>query len=200
MKKETIQKLIAINNSMFPQFYTKLTDADLALQINVWCDLFKDVPEEQVTSAFRQVLKRTQYPVKPADVFAILDAQKQATLPNCDELFDEACETAYKLLDYWSVERGWETEWGAEKSGIEMANEIYGKLPPILREWKTSPKALLDWYRGFGTDNENFARKDFARNIEERIRRRETLGIGWGEEFKPVIDGRTFKLIGGQNG
>lgn len=199
MKKETIQKLIAINNSMFPQFYTKLTDADLALQINVWCDLFKDVPEEQVTSAFRQVLKRTQYPVKPADVFAILDAQKQATLPNCDELFDEACETADKLLDYWSAERGWETEWGAEKSGIEMANEIYGKLPPILREWKTSPKALLDWYRGFGTDNENFARKDFARNIEERMRRRETLGIGWSEEFKPVIDGKTFKLIGEHN-
>lgn len=196
MEKETIQKLIAINNSMFPQFYTKLTDADLALQINVWCDLFKDVPEEQVTSAFRQVLKRTQYPVKPADVFAVLDAQVKATLPNCDELFDEACETADKLLDYWSAERGWETEWGAEKSGIEMANEIYGKLPPILREWKTNPKALIDWYRGFGTDNESFARKDFAHNIEERMRRREMLGIGWSEEFKPVIDGQTFKLIG----
>jgi hypothetical protein len=128
-----------------------------------------------------------------------LDAQKRATLPNCDELFDEACETADRLLDYWSAERGWETEWGAEKSGIEMANEIYSKLPPILREWKTSPIALLDWYRGFDTENESFARKDFAHNIEERMRRREMLGIGWSEEFKPVIDGQTFKLIGEHN-
>lgn len=196
MKKETIQKLIAINNLMFPQLYTKFTDADLSTQINVWLELFKDYDDKLIGGCFKQALSRAQYPVKPADIFAVLDAQKQATLPNCDELFDEACETADKLLDYWSAERGWENEWGAEKSGIEMANEIYGKLPPILREWKTSPKALIDWYRSFGTDNENFARKDFARSVEERMRRRETLGIGWSEEFKPVIDGQTFKLLG----
>ena len=200
MEKETVKKLLMINTSMFPQFYTKTSDTDLALQINVWCDLFKDVPEEQVTSAFRQVLKRTQYPVKPADVFAILDEQVKATLPNCDELFDEACKVAQKINGYYSLERGWENEWGAEKTGYQRATEIYNELPPILKEWKTTPKALIDWYCGFGTENESFARKDFAHNIEERMRRRETLGIGWGEEFKPVIDGQTFKLIGGQNG
>ncbi len=200
MKREAIKQMIMRNVANFPQFYTKIDDQILAVQIDTWEKLFSNADEEQVTNAFMKALNRAEYPVKPADINAILDEQLKASLPNCDELFDEACETADKLLDYWSAERGWETEWGAEKSGIEMANEIYGKLPPILKEWKTSPKALIDWYCGFGTENESFARKDFAHNSQERMRRRETLGIGWSEDVKPVIDGQTFKLIGGQNG
>lgn len=198
MEKEKIKQLIMRNVATFPQFYNNMDDKVLAVQIDTWNMFFANMDEQQVTNAFMQALSRAEYPVKPADVFTILDNQKRATLPNCDELFNVACETAYNLLDYWSAGRGFETAWGSEKTGEQMAGEIYGKLPPILKEWKTSPKALLDWYRGFGADNETFARKDFERNIQERIKRRETLGIGWSEEFKPVIDGQTFKLLGGK--
>lgn len=197
MKRETIKQMIMRNVANFPQFYTKIDDQILAVQIDTWEKLFSNADEEQVTDAFMKALNRAEYPVKPADINAILDAQKRATLPNCDELFDEACRVAQKINGYYSLERGWENEWGAEKTGYQRAMEIYNELPPILREWKNAPKALIDWYLGFGTENESFARKDFAHNIEERMRRREMLGIGWSEEFKPVIDGQTFKLIGG---
>lgn len=197
MDKNSIKKLIMINVSMFPQFYTKMNEVEMDIQINVWHSLFQDQDEEKVASAFRQALKKAQFPVKPADIFAIIDAQNKATMPTYDELFDEACRVARIINGYYSLERGWENEWGAEKTGYQRATEVYNELPPILREWKTDPKALIDWYCGFGTENENFARKDFAHNIEERIKRRETLGIGWEQEFKPVIEAKTFKLLGG---
>lgn len=209
MKKETIKKLLMINVSMFPQFYTKLTDVEMGLQINVWFNLFEDQDDEIIATAFRQALKKAQYPVKPADVTAILDAQRQATMPTFDELWNCACNTAKEISRYYSRERGWENEYGAEKTGYQKACEFYDLMPEILKEWKDGASVLLYWWYGITSDNEQFIRREFERNIQERMARREILGIGYNEKFKPIFDNQSGllkdipsvrQIKGGQNG
>ena len=199
MKKETIQKLIAINNLMFPQFYTKLTDADLSTQINVWLELFKDYDDKLIGGYFKQALSHAQYPVKPADIFAIMTEQQKASMPTIDELFKIATDTADDLQDYRSQGR-WESEYGAEKSGYEYALEIYNKMPPLLKEWKRSPDDLINWYYSIDENGNSYDRREFEKSINAILQRRQTLGIAWNEETKPLFDGQTFKLIGANNG
>lgn len=198
MKKETIQKLIAINNLMFPQFYTKLTDADLSTQINVWLELFKDYDDKLIGGYFKQALSHAQYPVKPADIFAIMTEQQKASMPTIDELFKIATDTADELQDYRSQGR-WQSEWGAEKSGYEYALEIYNKMPPLLKEWKRSPDDLINWYYNIDENGNSYDRREFEKSINAILQRRQTLGIAWNEETKPLFDGQTFKLIGEHN-
>lgn len=194
MKKETIQKLITINNLMFPQFYTKLTDADLSTQINVWLELFKDYDDKLIGGYFKQALSHAQYPVKPADIFTIMTEQQKASMPTIDELFKIATDTADELQDYRSQGR-WESEYGAEKSGYEYALEIYNKMPPLLKEWKRSPDDLINWYYNIDENGNSYDRRDFEKSINAILQRRQTLGIAWNEETKPLFDGNTFKLI-----
>lgn len=194
MKKETIQKLITINNLMFPQFYTKLTDADLSTQINVWLELFKDYDDKLIGGYFKQALSHAQYPVKPADIFAIMTEQQKASMPTIDELFKIATDTADELQDYRSQGR-WESEYGAEKSGYEYAIEIYNKMPPLLKEWKRSPDDLINWYYNIDDNGNSYDRREFEKSINAILQRRQTLGIAWNEETKPLFDGNTFKLI-----
>ncbi len=198
MEKETIQKLIAINNLMFPQFYTKLTDADLSTQINVWLELFKDYDDKLIGGYFKKALSHAQYPVKPADIFAIMTEQQKASMPTIDELFKIATDTADELQDYRSQGR-WESEYGAEKSGYEYALEIYNKMPPLLKEWKRSPDDLINWYYNIDENGNSYDRRDFEKSINAILQRRQTLGIAWNEETKPLFDGQTFKLIGEHN-
>ena len=199
MKKETIQKLIAINNLMFPQFYTKLTDADLSTQINVWLELFKDYDDKLIGGYFKQALSHAQYPVKPADIFAIMAEQQKASMPTIDELFKIATDTADELQDYRSQGR-WESEYGAEKSGYEYAIEIYNKMPPLLKEWKRSPDDLINWYYNIDENGNSYDRREFEKSINAILQRRQTLGIAWNEETKPLFDGQTFKLLRAKNG
>ena len=206
MDKNAVKKLIMINVSMFPQFYTKMNEVEMEIQIGAWHTLFKDYDEEQVAAAFRQALARAQFPVKPADIFAIFDAHMKATMPTYDELWNTAVQTARQISKYFSRERGWENEFGAEKDGYQMACEIYETMPEILKEWKSSPKSLLEWLYLITDENEQFVRREFEHSVQERLRRRETLGIGYNEKFKPIFDNVTgllkempeFKKIGGQ--
>lgn len=208
MDKNSIKKLIMINVSMFPQFYTKMNEVEMDIQINVWHSLFQDQDEEKVASAFRQALKKAQFPVKPADIFAIFEAQNKAVMPTYDELWNTAMDTSRELSKYYNRERGWQNEWGAEKTGYEIATGFWNALPEILKEWKHSPDALLDWYLCITNDNEQFVRREFERNVQERLARRETLGIGFNDTFKPIFDNQTgllkempnVKQLGGQNG
>ena len=195
MKKETIQKLITINNLMFPQFYTKLTDADLSNQINVWLELFKDYDDKLIGGYFKQALNHAQYPVKPADIFAIMTEQQKATMPTSDELFKIATDIADEMMEYHSQERGWESEWGAEKSGYEYALDIYNKLPPLLKEWKRNPNDLINWYYRIDGNGNTYDRHDFEKSINAILQRRQTLGIAWNQEVKPLFEGNVFKVI-----
>lgn len=195
MKKETIQKLITINNLMFPQFYTKLTDSDLSTQINVWLELFKDYDDKLIGGYFKQALSHAQYPVKPADIFAIMAEQQKAIMPTTDELFKIATDIADEMMEYHSQERGWESEWGAEKSGYEYALDIYNKLPPLLKEWKRNPNDLINWYYRIDGNGNSYDRHDFEKSINAILQRRQTLGIAWNQEVKPLFEGNVFKVI-----
>lgn len=195
MKKETIKKLLAINTSMFPQFYKEVAEENVILQINVWYELFKDYEDEQVGACFKQALKTAQYPVKPADIFAIMAEQQKATMPTSDELFKIATDIADEMLEYHSQERGWESEWGAEKSGYEYALDIYNKLPPLLKEWKRNPNDLINWYYRIDGNGNSYDRHDFEKNINAILQRRQTLGIAWNQEVKPLFEGNVFKVI-----
>ena len=191
MEREEVKKLLMINIAIFPQFYNKVSDRELALQVNVWHDLFQNQETIRVEAAFRKALSTAQYPVKPADVFAILQAQDKANLPTTDELFEIAENAAEKISQYHSPERGWEQEWKATKTGYESALEIYNELPAILREWKHSPLDLLNWWRAIDNDNESYIRREFDQIIKRRLERREMLGIGFTDEFHPIFDGVT---------
>lgn len=191
MERDAVKKLLMINLSIFPQFYNKLSDRELALQINVWHDLFKDSDGAQVEAAFRQALANAQYPVKPADVFAIINAQAQANLPTADELFAIADNAAQSIAQYYSRERGWEQIWGATKSGYQSALEIYQGLPAILREWRHSPMDLLKWWWTITDDNESYIRREFEQAIKDLLNRRATLGIEFGAEFHPEFEKMT---------
>lgn len=195
MEKETIKKLLSINTSMFPQFYKDITEQNLALQINVWYELLKDYEDETVGACFKQALSHAQYPVKPADIFAIMNAQTKSTMPTFDELYKIATETADAMLDYYSRDSGWHNYYGDKKSGLELATEIYDKMPPLLKEWKQKPIDLLKWYLEITYENESYIRREFEQVIKTRMERRETLGIGYNEEFKPIFDGGCLKSI-----
>ena len=188
MEKETIKKLLSINTSMFPQFYKDITEQNLALQINVWYELLKDYEDETVGACFKQALKTAQYPVKPVDIFTIMNAQTKSTMPTFDELYKIANETADAMLDYYSRDNGWHNYYGDKKSGLELATEIYDKMPPILKEWKQKPIDLLKWYSEITYENESYIRREFEQVIKTRMERRETLGIGYDQEFKPLFD------------
>lgn len=194
MKNETIKKMVILNTVQFPQFYKTMDDKSLAILINTWAELFKDYDDNLITALFQQALKTAQYPVKPADIFAIMTEQQKASMPTIDELFKIATDTADELQDYRSQGR-WESEYGAEKSGYEYALEIYNKMPPLLKEWKRSPDDLIEWYYGLDGNGNNFDRRDFEKSINAILQRRQTLGIAWNEETKPLFDGNTFKLI-----
>lgn len=197
MERKDLKKLLLINDVAFPQFYTKMTDEQLTLRIDVWYDLFKDYDGGLIEATFRQALSTAQYPVKPADVFAIIDARHKANLPTTDELYEMAEKAAEKISQYYSSERGWELWWDVEKSGYapktghEYAMEIYNKLPAILREWKHSPIDLLNWWWTITDDNESYIRREFDQVIKGRIERRETLGIGFEDEFHPLFEEMT---------
>lgn len=194
MKKETAKKMIILNTVQFPQFYKKIEDTALSLLINFWAETFKDYDDNLIEALFQQALNHAQYPVKPADIFAIMAEQQKASMPTIDELFKIATDTADELQDYRSQGR-WESEYGAEKSGYEYALDIYNKMPPLLKEWKRSPDDLIEWYYGLDGDGNNFDRRDFEKSINAILQRRQTLGIAWNEETKPLFDGNTFKLI-----
>ena len=190
MERENIKKLIMRNASNFPQFYNKMDDQLFKVQIDTWGKLFADYDNEIIEACFMQALKTAQYPVKPSDIFTILDAQTKSTMPTIDELYKIASDTADAMLDYYSRERGWENEWGAKKSGFEMATEIYNKMPPLLKEWKQRPIDLVKWYLEITNDNESYIRREFEQIIKTRMARRETLGIGYDQEFKPLFDAK----------
>lgn len=194
MKKETAKKMIILNTVQFPQFYKKIEDTALSLLINFWAETFKDYDDNLIEALFQQALNHAQYPVKPADIFAIMAEQQKASMPTIDELFKIATDTADDLQDYRSQGR-WESEYGAKKSGYEYALEIYNKMPPLLKEWKRSPDDLIEWYYGLDGNGNNFDRRDFEKSINAILQRRQTLGIAWNEETKPLFDGNTFKLI-----
>ena len=195
MKNETIKKMVILNTVQFPQFYKTMDDKSLAILINTWYELFKDYEDNQITAVFQQALATAQYPVKPADIFAILDAQTKSTMPTIDELYKIASDTADAMMDYYSRDNGWHNYWGDTKSGLELATEIYDKMPPLLKEWKQSPTDLLNWYLGINYENESYIRREFEQVIKTRMARRETLGIGYNEEFKPIFDGGCLKSI-----
>lgn len=194
MERENIKKLIMRNAANFPQFCSKMDDQLFKVQIDTWDKLFIDYDNEIIEACFMQALKTAQYPVKPADIFAIMTEQQKASMPTIDELFKIATDTADELQDYRSQGR-WESEYGAEKSGYEYALEIYKKMPPLLKEWKRSPDDLIEWYYGLDGNGNNFDRRDFEKSINAILQRRQTLGIAWNEETKPLFDGNTFKLI-----
>lgn len=191
MERKDLKKLLLINDVAFPQFYTKMTDEQLTLRIDVWFDLFKDYDGGQIEAAFRQALATAQYPVKPADVFAIINAQHKANLPTMDELYEMAENAAENISQYYSLNRGWETEWGAIKTGYQSALEIYNQLPAILREWKRSPLDLLNWWYKITDDNESYIRREFNQVIIARLERRKMLGIDFGAEFNPLFENTT---------
>lgn len=195
MKNETIKKMVILNTVQFPQFYKTMDDKSLAILINTWYELFKDYEDNQIAAAFQQALKTAQYPVKPADIFAILDAQTKSTMPTVDELYKIASDTADAMLDYYSRESGWHNYYGDKKSGLEIATDIYDKMPPLLKEWKQRPIDLIKWYLEITYDNESYIRREFEQVIKERMKRRETLGIGYNQEFKPIFDGGCLKSI-----
>lgn len=195
MERETIKKLIMRNAANFPQFYTKTDDQLFTVQIDTWNNLFADYDDLVIETYFMQALKTAQYPVKPADIFAIMAEQQKATMPTSDELFKIATDIADEMMEYHSQERGWESEWGAEKTGYEYALDIYNKLPPLLKEWKRNPNDLINWYYRIDGNGNSYDRHDFEKSINAILQRRETLGIAWNEEVKPLFEGNVFKVI-----
>lgn len=195
MKKETAKKMIILNTVQFPQFYKKIEDTALSLLINFWSETFKDYDDNLIEALFQQALNHAQYPVKPADIFAIMMEQQKATMPTSDELFKIATDIADEMMEYHSQERGWESEWGAEKTGYEYAVEIYNKLPPLLKEWKRNPNDLINWYYRIDGNGNTYDRHDFEKSINAILQRRQTLGIAWNQEVKPLFEGNVFKVI-----
>lgn len=68
---------------------------------------------------------------------------------------------------------------------------------------------LLRWWWAFDYENESYARHDFKEIVGDRMNRREALGIGYSDDFRPTFDvltglmksieGDKAKQIGGGN-
>lgn len=86
MERNQIKELLTINRTTFPNFYKAMTETDLTILVNTWHALFKNLDAEVVQNAFAVALAKAEFPVVPANVFAVLNAQSKAKLPrptNC---------------------------------------------------------------------------------------------------------------------
>jgi hypothetical protein len=165
-----------------------MTANDLTVLVNTWYLLFAKLDKQVVEVAFMQALSKAKFPVVPANVLEIINAQSKAKLPTTDELFDMAYKAALQIEKHYSYDNGWSNTFGDPKSGYEHAKEIYGKLPAILREWKHSPLDFIRWLNTISDENESFIRHEFKEIMGDRLNRRETLGIGFNDEFNPRFD------------
>ena len=198
---EHATQLLLLNCDVFPSFYKNFDRTRAATLAAVWVDLFRGADAEAVECAFRQALKTSEFPVTPAAVQKVLDTQTRATQPTTDELFDMADDAGERISRLWHPDIGW------TKSASDEADKIWRALPAVLREWKHSPRELMHWHELITDENESYMRHDFAEIIAARTTRRDTLGIGFNDNFDPkwsallgcmkTIDG---VLEGGKNG
>jgi hypothetical protein len=193
MERDDVKRLIAINRTAFPNFYNNMGAEDLAVLVNTWFAMFTKYEKQVIESAFMQALANAKYPVVPANVFEIIKAQSKANQPTTDELFDMAEKAGWQIDRLYNPDIGWETEYDYDTRefkvvGLKKANEIYNKLPPILREWKHSPMELLRWVNTLTDENDSYVRHQFKDIMGDRLNRREALGLDFNSEFNPRWD------------
>lgn len=173
-----VANLIALNKSNYPNAYKNMTSREAELLAKSWHSVLKNHEAETVFNAFGVALTRSEFPVTLAGIFTVLKEKKNSLLPTVDELFNIAFKAARTIRDSHHQDIGW--------TDREAAYAAYDSLPAILREWKHSPMELVRWLTS--CNEESYARHQFKEIMQDRLSRREALGIGFNEELRPVFD------------
>lgn len=193
MTKLEVANLIALNQSNYPNSYKNMMPYEVEKLAESWYEILKGYDSKNIMAAFAISLTKSEFPITLANIFAEIKTKQKSVLPTSDELFDMADKAGQKINNLYHPDIGWENTYNyetgkRESTGFTKATAIYNALPAILREWKHSPLELMRWQDAITDENESYIRHEFKEIMSNRMERRETLGIGFNQEFAPRWD------------
>ena len=128
MTREDVVKMLTLLKTAYPAFYSKMTRKEADETISLWLDMFADDDPAVVAFAVKDCI--ATHAGYPPDIAQIKDRMKKlvksvSDAPSVDELwviFSKACS-----------------------NGIYGSYEEFDKLPPVLKRFAGTPRALYDY-------------------------------------------------------
>lgn len=119
------KKILAILRAAYPAFYSKMGRDELYGVVNLWQEMFTDVPYDIVTIAVKSLIKT--HSGYPPDIAAVNDEINNIVSIASGEPTDEELWNVYKRA--------------VQESGY-CERETFDKLPPILQQYCGNPGTL----------------------------------------------------------
>lgn len=171
MNRQETARLLVLINQAYPRF--EIPSDKIVDTANLWAEMFKDKPYENVSQAVKQLITELKYPPTIADVYQKLD---QIANPNrigrvigIIDLWNEVLEALPKAKQY--IEQSY-----AERKIEIIYDEKIGAC--IVKE----TKELTD-----GVDSEELAREVYDKLSDENKRY-----FGRYENFKDIAEKMDF--------
>lgn len=144
-RMKLIAEALLSARNMFPHDFTGIDVKRLASD---WAMLFKDVPDEEFSTAYAACLRRAKFAPKPGDVQDVIDRRKAASRNDAAEWDDvlRLCRRLVELQEYFRytyIPEG-ETRTQGETARIE-AQRAFREAPEHVRRYLGTYSAALQY-------------------------------------------------------
>ncbi|MBQ6233567.1 MAG: hypothetical protein IJJ80_08680 [Clostridia bacterium] len=124
-RQETI-KILSVLRAAYPGFYSRISEADAQMAVNVWTEMFCDDDYQLVSAAVKAVINAGTKDGYPPDIGRIKEEIRRFAQPETDTAM-AAWNQVRKAISYYN------------------ARENFNKLPELARQIVGSPNQLKEW-------------------------------------------------------
>jgi len=192
---ENIIKYFETLNANFPNGYNVPTDEAKELLIQSWYEALKGYPVEVLNVAFSNVLLKSEYAPRLANIMNEIKALKEAAYGKSDqELWRELMKAAGEAeqpaycLGFNYIEPNGKTQ---GENASDKLHEIFNNLDPLLQAYIHNTQGLIALTEQ--DDLEQYEKGRFMRAIQDL---RDRCEIRKNLKQMPALDISGFKAIG----
>ena len=156
MTKEETQKVLKLLKVNYPNSFTRLSNDETFMYLELWADAFKEIPANIVIQAVRE----------------IIDSDTREFAPNIGQVKNQI----FKKFEHNRVDVGeaWELVLRSAKCDYQKAKECFDNMPANIQRAVGSPSFLVEL--GYSDrDSTGFARKEFERKYQMVLNREKEM-------------------------
>ena len=199
LKKPDVVKILGLIRMTWPNAYPTNTDKEEDALISLWYDILREYPYEIVSVAFRNTMKKSEFPPRPATVVKEITTMQEAVGKSDSELWNELQRViplakACMEMSFFTMEVAEGVTQGDRAK--EVLNDAYERLDPLLKEY-CGGIAGLKAICTYNQEQMSYERGRFFRllpEMRERKWNRESLPKGIDVLIQGLSDKLTLKI------
>lgn len=182
MTRDDVIRMLALLKSAYPAFYAKMSAKDAEAAITLWIEMFSGDDPRVIALAVKHCIET--HDGYPPSIAAIKNRAKQIRQSVSGEMSAD---------DLWAVFAR------ACSNGIYGSKAEFDKLPPVLKRFAGSPRAIYDYACMDGDTFHSVVRGQFFRRIEA-MQEQEQFSAILPPDVRALLDkaAQTMRLCDGE--